>query len=112
MQEGATSRRGGVPLKKEAGESDSFVTTGREANHLAHVGADVRLPGQVGLFARAVDVAGRVGQRVLPGVPVDVWESLVREELPVVLSQEPRQIRGIPATNIRADLRTARACPE
>ena len=112
VQKGAAARSGGLPLNKEAGKSDSFVATRREPDHLAHVGADVRLPGKVGLFVCAVDVANRIGQCILPWVPVDIRKSLVRKELPVVLGQETPQVRRLPAANIRADLRTACARSE
>ena len=61
VQKGAASRHGGVPLKKEARESDCFMTSWRKTDYLAHIGADVRLPGPVGLIAGVINVAGRVG---------------------------------------------------
>ena len=67
----------GLPLHKEAGESNSLMAARREPHHLAHVGADVRLPGTVGPFVSMVDMTHRVGQCVLLWVPIDIRKALV-----------------------------------
>ena len=74
---GTTARGCGLSQHKEAGEGDSLVAARREPHHFAHVGADVRFPGEVGPFIVIVDVAHRVGQRVLLWIPVIVWKPLV-----------------------------------
>ena len=103
----ATPRHGGVSLKKEACKRDCVVAPRREPDYLAHVGADVRFPGPVGFFTGMIDVAGRIGQCVLLGIPDSVWESLVREAISIVFGQEPPQIPRVPLLDIRTDPRAA-----
>ena len=74
---GTTAGGRGLFLYEEAGEGDSLVAARREPHHFAHIGADVRFPGEVGPFFIVVDVTHRVGQRVLLWIPVIVRKALV-----------------------------------
>ena len=112
MPKRATAWGRGLLLYKEGGQGDGLVPLRREANYLAHVGADVRLPLAIGFLVMVVDVADRVGEGEMLRIPIVVRKPLVRKPLPVVIRQEPQQVGLLPSPNVHEYLCAARASSE